>query len=159
MSDSERPRPQEARFVLAPPPPLRSLAISAVAAVVAAALIVIATALDLPRAVLIAGTAVMIFAVVLAVVALVLTVRLRTTLILEAQSITIITGRQRRVMAWSMIDSVKLHGPRLALISKPAGGPDVTVINPRESTDAAFSALLTEISTRLDADRGYKRLQ
>ena len=159
MSDSERPRQQEARFVLAPPPPLRSLAISAVAAVVAAAVIVIPTALDLPRAVVIAGAAIMIFAVVLAVVALALTVRLRTTLILDARSITIITGRQRRVIAWSMIDSVKLQGPRLVLISKPEGGPDVTVINPRESTDAAFSALVTEIGTRLDADRGYKRLQ
>ncbi len=129
------------------------------AAVVAAAVIVIATALDLPRAVVIAGIAIMIFAVVLAVVALVLTVRLRTTLILDSQSITITTGRQRRVMAWSMIDSVKMQGPRLVLISKPEGGPDVTVINPRESTDAAFSALVTEIGTRLDTDRGYKRLQ
>ncbi len=129
------------------------------AAVVAAAVIVLAAALDLPRAVVIAGIAVMIFAVVLAVVALVLTARLRTTLILDAQSITIITGRQRRVVAWSMIDSVKMQGPRLVLISKPEGGPDVTVINPRESTDAAFSALVTEIGTRLDADRGYKRLQ
>ena len=138
---------------------MRSLAISAVAAVVAAAAIVIGTALDLPRGVVIAGIAIMIFAVVLAVVALVLTVRLRTTLILDSQSITITTGRQRRVMAWSVIDSVKMQGPRLVLISKPGGGPDVTVLNPRESTYAAFSALVTEIGTRLDADRGYKRLQ
>jgi hypothetical protein len=159
VSHSETPRPEEARFVLAPPPPLRSLAISAVAAVVAAAVMVFATALDLPRAVVIAGVAIMIFAVVLAVVALVLTVRLRTTLILDYQSITITTGRQRRVMAWSMIDSVKMQGPRLVLITKPEGGPDVTVINPRESTDAAFSALIAEIGTRMDADRGYKRLQ
>jgi len=159
VSDSEGPRPEEARFVLAPPPPLRSLAISAVAAVVAAAVMVIATALDLPRAVVIAGAAIMIFAVVLAVAALVLTVRLRTTLILDSQSITITTGRQRRVMAWSMIDRVKMQGPRLVLITKPEGRPDVTVINPRESTDAAFSALVGEIGTRLDADRGYKRLQ
>jgi hypothetical protein len=130
-----------------------------VAAVVAAAVIVIATALDLPRAVVIAGAAIMIFAVVLAVAALVLTVRLRTTLILDSHSITITTGRQRRVMAWSMIESVKMHGPRLVLITKPEGRPDVTVINPRESTDAAFSALVAEIGTRLDADRGYKRLQ
>jgi hypothetical protein len=58
-----------------------------------------------------------------------------------------------------VIDSVKMQGPRLVLISKPEGGPDVTVLNPRESTYAAFSALVTEIGTRLDADRGYKRLQ
>jgi hypothetical protein len=159
VSDSDRPRPPEARFVLAPPPPLRSLAISAVAAVVAAAVIVIATALDVPRAVVIAGIAIMIFAVVLAAVALVFTVRLRTTLIVDSKSITITTGRQRRVMTWSVIDSVKMRGPRLVLVSKPGAGPDVTVINPRESTDAAFSALVTEIGTRLDVDRGYKRLQ
>jgi hypothetical protein len=52
-----------------------------------------------------------------------------------------------------------MQGPRLVLITKPEGRPDVTVINPRESTDAAFSALVAEIGTRLDADRGYKRLQ
>ena len=99
------------------------------------------------------------FFVVLAVAALVLTVRLRTTLILDSQSITITTGRQCRVMAWSMIDRVKMQGLRVVLITKPEGRPDVTVINPRESTDAAFSALVAEIGTRLDADRGYKRLQ
>jgi hypothetical protein len=126
---------------------------------VVAAVIVIATTLDQPRAVVIAGVAIMIFAVVLAAAALVLTVRLRTTLILDSQSITITTGRQRRVIAWSMIDSVKMQGPRLVLITKPVGRPDVTVINPRESTDAAFSALVAEIGTRLDVDRGYKRLQ
>jgi hypothetical protein len=81
------------------------------------------------------------------------------TLILDSQSITITTGRQRRVVTWSMIDSVKMQEPRLVLITKPDGGPDVTVINPRQSTDAAFSALVAEIGRRLDADRGYKRLQ
>ena len=110
MNESGRLRPQQTQFVLTPPPPVRSLAISAVTAVIAAAVIVLASALQLPRALAIAGIVIMVFAFVLAVVALVLTVRLRTTLILDPQSITIIKGRHRRVLDWSMIDSVRLQG-------------------------------------------------
>ena len=110
MNESGRLRPQQTQFVLTPPPPVRSLAISAVAAVIAAAVLVLASALQLPRALAIAGIVIMVFAFVLAVVALVLTVRLRTTLILDSKSITIIKGRHRRVLDWSMIDSVRLQG-------------------------------------------------
>jgi hypothetical protein len=158
MGDSAEPQLEEARFVLAPPPPVRSLAISAVAAVLAAAMIVLTSALQLPQAVAIAGIAIMIFAVALAVVALVLTVRLRTTLILDTQSIAIIQGHRRRVLPWSMIDSVRLQGPRLVLITTPGGGPDATLVNPRTAADATFAALTAEIGRRLDADRGYQRL-
>jgi hypothetical protein len=138
---------------------VRSLAISAVAAVVAAAVIVLASALQLSRALAIAGIVIMVFAFALAVVALVLTVRQRTTLILDSQSITIIKGRHRRVLDWSMIDSVRLQGPRLKLITKPQGGVDATVLNPRGATDVRFTELVADIGRRLDADRGYQRLQ
>ena len=137
---------------------MRSFAISAAAAVTAAAMIVLTSALQLPRAVAVAGIIIMIFAVVLAAVALVLTVRLRTTLILDTRSITIITGRHRRALEWSMIDSVTMQGPRLVLLTKPDDGPDATLINPRASADATFLALVAEIGRRLDADRGYKRI-
>jgi hypothetical protein len=159
VSESGRLRPQQTQFVLTPPPPVRSLAISAVAAVIAAAVLVLASALELPRAVAIAGIVIMAFAIALAVVALVLTVRLRTTLILDSKSITIIKGRHRRVLDWSMIDSVRLQGPRLKLITKPQGGADATVLNPRSAADATFVALAADIGRRLDADRGYRRLQ
>jgi hypothetical protein len=152
-------RAQQTQFVLTPPPPVRSLAISAVAAVVAAAVIVLASALQLSRALAIAGIVIMVFAFALAVVALVLTVRQRTTLILDSQSITIIKGRHRRVLDWSMIDSVRLQGPRLKLITKPQGGVDATVLNPRGATDVRFTELVADIGRRLDADRGYQRLQ
>jgi hypothetical protein len=158
VSDSGDSRPPEARFTLTAPPPVRSLAISAVAAVLAAVDIVLGSALELPQAVTIAGVGVMIFAISLAVVALVLTARLRTTLILDSESIAIIKGRRRRVVPWSMIDTVKRRGPRLLLITKPGGGSDVTVVNPRAATDATFSALITEIQKRLDADRGYRQV-
>jgi hypothetical protein len=159
VNESGRLRPQQTQFVLTPPPPVRSLAISAVAAVIASAAIVLASTLQLPRALAIAGIVIMVFAFVLAVVALVLTVRLRTTLILNPSSITIIKGRHRRVLDWSMIDSVRLQGPRLKLITKPQCGADATVLNPRSVADIRFTALVADIGRRLDADRGYQRLQ
>jgi hypothetical protein len=137
---------------------VRSLAISAAAAVMAAVMIVLGSVLDLPQVIMIAGVGLMIFAVILAVVALVLTVRLRTTLVLDPKSITIINGRRRQVVPWSMIDVVRRQGARLLLITKPEGGSDLTVLNPRAETDATFSALIAEIQKRLNADRGYRKL-
>ena len=157
MSDSGGGPPHETRFALAAPPPVRSLAISAGAAVLAAAVIVLGSALDLPRAVTVAGAALLLLAVVLAVAAHVLTARLRTTLVLDADSITIIKGGRRRVVPWSMIDLVRRKGPRLLLITKPEGGADASVLNPGPATDARFDALIAEIGRRMDADRGYRR--
>ncbi|HVD79477.1 MAG TPA: hypothetical protein VNB87_03020 [Propionibacteriaceae bacterium] len=158
MSDMGGPGPQEARFALTAPAPVRSLAISAVAAMVAAAMIVLGSALELPQVVTIAGVSLMIFACMLAVVALVLTARLRTTLLLDSESITIINGRRRRVVPWSTIDVVRRQGPRLLLITKPGDGEDATVINPGTATETTFNALIAEIQRRLDADRGYGRV-
>ena len=123
----------------------------------AAVMIVLSSALDLPEVVTVAGVVLLIFAVVLAVIALVLTARLRTTLLLDAEAITIIKGRRRRVLPWSMIDLVRRKGPRLLLITKPEGGADATVLNPGTATDATFDELIAEIGRRLDADRGYRR--
>ena len=144
--------------MLTAPLPVRSLAISAGAAVIAAAMIVLGNALDLPQFIVIAGVGLMIFAVLLAVVALVLTRRLRTTLILDPTSITILNGRRRQVLPWSMIEVVRRQGSRLLLITKPGSGSDVTVINPRAETDATFCALIAEIQRRLNADRGYRQV-
>ena len=121
-------------------------------------MLVIGEALQLPQVVTIISVGLVIFAVVLAVVALVLTVQLRTTLILNTQSITIIKAGRRRIITWSMIDRVRMQGARLLLVTKPHGGPDATVLNPRATPDATFLALITEIQKRLDADRGYERL-
>jgi hypothetical protein len=144
--------------VLTAPLPVRSLAISAGAAVIAAAMMVLGNALDLPQFIVIAGVGLMIFAVLLAVVALVLTRRLRTTLILDATSITILNGRRRQVLQWSMIEVVRRQGSRLLLITKPEGGRDVTVVNPRAESDATFAALIAEIQKRLNTDRGYRQI-
>jgi hypothetical protein len=55
VSDASNERLTETRFALAPPPPVRSLAISAVAALIAVTMIVTRSALDLPAAVTIAA--------------------------------------------------------------------------------------------------------
>jgi hypothetical protein len=158
VNESGSKRLEGTRFVLTPPPPVRSLAISSVAALIAAVMIVLGSALDLPQAIVMAGVALMIFAIVLALVALVLTARLRTTLILDAETITIARGRHRRGLRWSMIDRVKTQGLQLVLISPPESKPDATVINPRGKNDPTFSALITEIQQRLNADRGYRQI-
>jgi hypothetical protein len=134
------------------------MAISAGAALIAAAMIVLGSALDLPEVVIIAGVILMVFAVALAVAAIALTVRLRTTLILDPESITIINGRRRRVVGWSTIDIVRRQGPRLLLITKPGRGSDMAVVNPRAENDVVFSALIAEIQKRLAADRGYRQV-
>jgi hypothetical protein len=144
--------------MLAASPPVRSLAISAGTAVVAAVMIVLGSALDLSQVVAAAGVGLLIFAVVLALAALVLTARLRTTLVLDPESITIIKGRRRRIVSWSMIDTVKRQGPRLLLITKAEDGTDASVLNPGPATEATFDALIAEIKRRLDADRGYRRI-
>jgi hypothetical protein len=160
MSDGGReqgePPDEPVRFVLSAPPPLRSLAISSVAALLAAVMIVLGSALDLPQAVAIVGIGLMVLAIALVIAALILTTRLRTTAILDSTSITIIQRGDRRTVPWSMIDSVKMQGPRLLLITEPEGGRNVVVVNPRGSTDGTFSALIVDIQRRLNADRGYR---
>lgn len=157
MSDASSERRTETRFALAPPPPVRSLAISAVAAFIAVLMIALRSALELPAAVTIAAIVVMIFAIVLSLVALVLTARLRTTLVLDSRSVTIIRRRHRTVLPWSRIDRVNMQGARLLFITEPGDDdPDATVVNPRGSNDATFAALVAEIQRRLNADRGYR---
>jgi hypothetical protein len=159
VGDFATPQSQQTQFVLAPPPPVRSLAISAVAALIGAGLVVLTSAWDLPEAAAIAGIAILIFAIALAAVALILTVRLHMTLILNPQSIMIIKRKRRQVLDWSRIDSVTQRGARLILIAKQGSGADVTVLNPRAADDPTFTALAAEIGRRLDADRGYQRLR
>ena len=157
VSDSGRERPREGtQFVLTAPPPVRSLAISSVSAIVAAAMIVLGSALDLPQGIAIAGIALMTFALALAIAALILTARLRTTAILDSTSITIIHHGHRRTVPWSVIDSVKMQGHRLLLITEPDGGPNATLANPRGDTDTTFAALIADIQRHLNADRGYR---
>jgi hypothetical protein len=143
------------RFALTATPPVRALAIASLVAVVGAALAVGSRALGLGRVALVAGVAGLVLGVVLALAAAILVVRLRSTLLLDSDGITVIRGRRTDQLPWSDITSVNLAGPRLTLVTKAASGIGVSVLNPRSSTDPKFLALLAAIRGRLDADRGY----
>jgi hypothetical protein len=111
--------------------------------------------LDLGPVVLVVGLVGLGLAVALAVAAFVLAARARADLVMESDAITVRRAGQERRVPWADIDSVTLTGPRLTLVRKT--GPGVVVVNPRTPTDPAFTALLSAIQHRLDADRGYRR--
>ena len=142
------------RFTLTPPPPVRALAIAAVTALVAAGLMVASRVLDLGPVVLVIGSIGLGLAVALAVAAVVLGARARAELVLAPETITIRRAGQERRVPWADIDTVTLTGPRLTLVRKSGDG--VVVVNPRTPTDPTFTALLSAIQQRLDADRGYR---
>ena len=146
--------PGDQRFTLTAPPPVRALAIAVVTALVGAGLIVASPMLGLGPVVLIVGLVGLALAVVLAAAALLLGAWARSDLVMEPEAITVRRAGQERRVPWADIDTVTLTGPPLTLVRKTGGG--VVVLNPRTPTDPTFTALLSAIRHRLDADRGYQ---
>ena len=144
------------RFTLTAPPPVRALAIAAVAALVGVGLVALARTYGLGSVVLGVGFVGLGLAVALAVVALVSVARVRTVLELGREAITLTRAGQQRRVPWAEIDSVTLAGPRLLLVHKAGPAGDVPVLNPRRPYDPTFTALLRAIQRRLDVDRGYR---
>jgi hypothetical protein len=144
------------RFALTPAPPIRTLAIASFVAIAGAALMVASRALSLGPVVLVVGAVGLAFAIALALAGVILASRLRSTLVLDTEGITLVRGRRRDRLPWSDIQSVRLTGPRLTFLTKTASGADVSVINPGARTDPTFAALVTTIRDRLDVDRGYR---
>jgi hypothetical protein len=141
------------RFTLTAPPPVRALAIAAVTALVGAGLMVASRMLDLGSVVLVVGLVGLALAVALTVAAFVLGARARADLVMEREAITVRRNGEVRRVPWADIDTVTLTGARLTLVRKTGAG--VVVVNPRTPTDPTFTALLSAIQHRLDADRGY----
>lgn len=153
MTDSPV-RPVSQRFELTALPPVRALAISAAAAVLAIVLLVVWGVTDLPLLVLVLGIVVLVLALSLALAALLLTRRLRTSVLLTTDAITIIRGRRTESLAWGDVAEVALRGSRLSLVSR-SGTASASVINPRTPSDSTFRSLTTALQQGLNADRGY----
>lgn len=143
-------------FTLTAAPPIRTLAIASLVSIVGAALMVGSRAFRLGPIALVLGAVGLTFAIALALAGVILASRLRSTLVLDTDGITVVRGRRADRLPWSDIDSVQLAGPRLTFLPKTASGVEVSVINPRARTDPTFTALVTAIRDRLDVDRGYR---
>jgi hypothetical protein len=161
------PQPaREARFVLAAPPPVRALAISAGLVVIGVALLVLTSAYGWPVGVLVLAVVLTVLGVALALTALVLTRRIRSVVLSTPDAITVQHGRDRHELRWSEVGEVRVVGHRLVLTRKGnegnEGGKDgqssVSVLNPRMRANPTFLALMSEVQQRLDADRGYSPL-
>jgi hypothetical protein len=144
------------RFVLTAAPPIRTLAIASLVAIIGAALTVASRALGLGPVVLALGVAGLAFAVALALAGVILVSQLRSTVILDTNGMTLIRGRRTDRLPWSDIDRVNLAGRRLTFLTKQASGDGVSVINPGSPTDPTFTSLVAAIRSRLDANRGYR---
>jgi len=155
------PQPaREARFVLAAPPPVRALAISAGLVVIGVALVVLTSAYAWPVGVLVLGVVLAVLGVALALAALLLTRRIRSVVLSTPDAITIEHGSDRHELRWSEVGEVRVVGHRLVLTRKENEGiqdgqASVSVLNPRMRANPTFLALMSEVQQRLDADRGY----
>ena len=156
------PQPaREARFVLAAPPPVRALAISAGLVVIGVALLVLTSAYGWSVGVLVLAVVLAVLGVALALVALVLTRRIRSVVVSTPEAITVEHGSDRHELRWSEVGEVRVVGHRLVLTRKGneegrEGQGSVSVLNPRMRANPTFLALMSEVQQRLDADRGYK---
>ena len=144
------------RYTLTAPPPVRSLGIAALVSIIGAALTVSSRALGLGRVVLVLGIVALGLAAALVLSAVILVRRLQSTLILDADGITVVRGRRSQRLPWSNIDSVSLAGRRLTLQAKPASGSHVSVPTPMSPTDPTFTSLVAAIRGRLNSNRGYR---
>jgi hypothetical protein len=148
---------REARFVLAAPPPVRALAISAGLVVIGILLLVLTSAYGWAVGVLVVSIVLVVLGVALALTALVLTRRIRSVVLSTPDAITVEHGGDRHALKWSEVGEVRVVGHRLVL-SRKEGEGSVSVLNPRMRANPTFLALMAEVQQRLDADRGYSPL-
>lgn len=155
MSDPRPDQPGVQQYTLNAAPPVRPLAIAAVAVVLGAVLLVLWHSARLSLVIGVLAALLMVLGVALAVAALVLTARLRTEVRLEPEALTVVRRGRQRSVPWDQVREVTLDHPRLTVIAAEPDA-DLVVVNPRPAGDPRFASLLAEVKQRLDADRGYQ---
>jgi len=141
-------------FVLRPAPPVRALAITAGAALVAIVLLGIALSGRASTPLTVVAVVLLVLGLALGLGAVVLTRRLRASVRVDDRAIAVRRGRRTDSVAWSDVDEVTLEGARLNLVAKSGAG--LMLVNPRTPADPTFVALLRAIQQRLDTSRGYR---
>ena len=138
-------------------PPLRGLAISAVAMLVGVVVTVASTEFGWPAAVGWLGLALMGAGAVVGVAAWVSARRLRSEVVVRANGLTVAGVRGRTTLRWSDIEGVTAIEHQVMLVGKQ-DAPEVVIVNPRGAREPAYPALVAAIRRRLDDDRGYHTL-
>ncbi len=156
MSNPARPPERVHEFTLRSRPPVRSFVMAALYALVGAALVVLSQVEGWPLVVTVAGALLLLLGLVVTGFAVLALNRLRTRLLLEPRTLTLVSGRRRTVLGWSEISGVGLDDTRLVFRGRE-GGRDEVVPYDRSRTDrAAFADLVAALQSYLDASRGYR---
>lgn len=139
-------------FTLAPRPPIRAFAITAVVDVVGLLMLIAGQVVD-QTALVIAGVVVLVLGSALISVSLLLNNRLRSVVTLDDRGITIQRAKQSRTVAWADVRGA--HLTQTHLVIDAVEGKGAEVVNPLGNTAPVVIDLATEVARRLDADRGY----
>lgn len=158
MTPQSDAQPPVQRFNLEPRPPVRALAIAALAEVLGALLLVGWSALELPLVVAALGGLLLALGTALLAAALVLTGRLRTLVELTPDVLSVTRAGRSRSVPWSAVQQVRLQHAQVQVVTEdPADG--LVILSPRGPEDPRFTSLLASLRQRLDTDRGYRPLE
>ncbi len=147
------------RFFLQARTPVRAYVISAFGSIVGAVLLVAGLSLRWPPGIVILSIILMTFGLGLSTAALLANSRYQTTLLIERDTVTLINGRRRRVLNWTEVADVSVHGPHLIFSPKVEGGRrEIVLFDPRQTSSGLFTDLVAALRHRLDVSRGYKPL-
>lgn len=147
------------RYVLSSALPVRGVAIGAIGDLLGAVLFVVGISGGLGWLVTI-GIIIFVLCSALLVAALLVRLRLRTTVVLDADAVKIHSAGRSAQAAWGQINSVSADRHTLYLGVDP--GPDeaqpqtLKIDSPRGDQDPQFAALSEQLAERLDNDRGYR---
>lgn len=149
------------RYVLSSALPIRGVAIGALGELVGAVLFVIG--IDRAFGWLVAlGIVIFVLCGGLWVAALLVRLRLRTTVVLDADGILIRSAGKSAHATWPQINGVRADRHTIYLDLDSSGGQTGTealkIDSPRGDQDLQFGALSDSLAARLDHDRGYRSL-
>jgi len=159
VDDANPLAPAPQRFELRSDVVVRALAIASGSALLGAVLVVLWAARSLTVVLLVVGLLLLVFGVALALAAVLAHRRLRQTVVLTDNGISVRARGRTRTVPWADVRHVNLQGVQLVLELADGEGEPLQVTNPRRSSESAFSELLAQITVRLDANRGYRKFE
>jgi hypothetical protein len=156
VSNPAHPPEDQQRFALIAQPPLRAYLIASISSLGGGVLIVLWMMQDWPLIVGVLASLLLLFGLALSGATLLLTSRFKTTLVIDRDTVTLINGRRRRVLNWTEVADVSLHGSHLIFTPKGEGKRAVVPFDARRTDRHLFDDLLATVRSRLDASRGYR---